>query len=29
MLFIDPEVDLDAEPFFQREWQETIPRRLV
>jgi len=23
------EVDLDAEPFFRRDWDETIPRRLV
>jgi hypothetical protein len=29
MLSIDLEVDVDAEPFFQREWRETIPRRLV
>lgn len=28
-LSIDLEVDLDGEPFFRREWRESIPRRLV
>ena len=28
-LSVDLEVDLDDEPFFEREWRETIPRRLV
>ena len=28
-LTVELEVDLDGEPFFQREWHESIPRRLV
>lgn len=28
-LRVELEVDLDGEPFFRREWQESIPRRLV
>ena len=28
-LTVDLEVDLDGEPFFERDWHETIPRRLV
>ena len=28
-LRVDLEVDLDGEPFFRREWHESIPRRLV
>ena len=26
---VELEVDLDGEPFFRRDWDETIPRRLV
>jgi len=26
---VELDVDLDGEPFFQRAWSETIPRRLV
>ena len=28
-LRVELEVDLDGEPFFRRDWQESIPRRLV
>ncbi len=28
-LAVELEVDLDGEPFFRREWRETIERRLV
>ena len=28
-LGVELEVDLDGEPFFRREWRESIPRRLV
>ena len=28
-LAVELEVDLDGEPFFRREWRESIPRRLV
>jgi len=28
-LHVDLEVDLDGEPFFRRDWHESIPRRLV
>jgi hypothetical protein len=28
-LAVELEVDLDGEPFFRRQWCESIPRRLV
>ena len=28
-LGIELEVDVDGDPFFRREWHESIPRRLV
>ena len=28
-LGVELEVDLDGEPFFRRQWRESIPRRLV